>query len=905
MHHKKFIVIKSALALGYAMVLHSAIPLAVHAQEATNDTGVYGANIARADFPGGSYRMIGERKWGRYNENGELIRTFNETRRDDWAAEMYDPESGYHAIIDTLKHVVFETDPSTEVLTEFAAITAVAPIASNPRVALPTIPDDYPDWYREAWDKRFNGNAAHNQTWQAGATIATGPTQATVPQGQSSGQNFGQGGNSQQPQFATGPSQTTPSAPAGGVSSGGGGSGGGGFNPFDSNSQQPQSTPQASFPQQASNMNANGFPPSQGGNAFPASGNANANTSGNNGFAPPTPAPSDPALAHANISGVWVELNTLSRPSGDGERRAITWSTPKMVRFEALDGNNVSFLGNDEAVGWNVLSKRSDNSYSNGRDTATISQRGSSFYLNIVGGQYAGNYEIAKTADDDLSRARFDSAVQANKDSRRGLFNQDGLTREWNTNFVSFDGLEINLFEPSAGRRLQLFQQPGNFDYAVDDNLNLGLPYGLRGYRTRSSSSRQVETLITNSASFQKSWSVNFGGGFSSPKANFGVKYSQERTRGMSSRSSSMSAIGMARIERYTLLLDEPNATLSQNFIDAVERVGRGNMSADQFVSTWGTHYPKAITYGGLGKAEKTMTSTQVGEYLSKKYSVEVSGGAKGASLNGGFSESSSNSNGTESVFNRDEFQAVGGSGSMNFGGWQVSDNDTVPVRYDLRRLSDLINPILFPAETQQESTMHFQAKRKIRAAIDARMSSAPALNGAFQAPKFYEVELHEFRCTNKGDDTTSSITLRGSLEMKYFDDQGSKSVPIYAGIGQEELSCGGSGKSLIQKPLLIMGNGQSSSRNYGNVWFSSDLVEVDDGPVRDTGEQVRDGILTGITLGLNNRIAYNADDDMTGQTTLLTPVARSANGQRRTAVIGGGGNDPTLQVTYTIRELK
>lgn len=941
--------IKAALMLG-VMISAGAAPLAPSlAQEAVvNDTGVYGKNVARADFPGGSYRMIAEREWGRYDENDKLIRTYVELRRDDWAVELRQPGTEVFATIDTLRNAVLETDPSTNILTEFAKIGSVAPRGDMARVPLPRIPADYPDWYKEAWNARFN---PANQGFRPGASVAANSAQ--------SGQDATFAIGSSQPSTAQSTTaQTTPGQTTAGQLPAQGSTGG--FNPF-SNPGAPQQTG-AGQPTQTA-QNAGGFdpnapwlaaqgggqpqtaaaPPVQQNNPFAPPPSSAPPTQQNNPFALPAgqqtgqqsgpPAwaqgqqqgqqaaappwgqnaginggggqfgePETPAQGpHSLVEGVWVELNRRTQPEGDGTRTAITWSSPKYLRVIPLSDNSVALLTGGIATAWNVLNRQSETRYSGSGMNVNITKTADSLYLNVSGGSISGRYEIARTANGDFSRDRFDIP---DRDSRRGLFNQDGLTREWNTNFHSFDGLDMNLFDPLAGRRQQIFKQPGDFDYAIDDNLNLGLPYGLRGYRTRMSSSRQTEALITNAASFQRSMSMNFGGGISTPKASFGASYSYEKTSGTRQRSSNMSALGFARIERYTLILDEPNAQLSENFKRAVESLADGRMSAQNFVSTFGTHYAKAISYGGLGKAEKTMTSMQVAEFLSEKSSYSANGGAKGATLNGGFSEGKSTENSTESVFTRDEFEAVGGSGAMSFNGWQVSDNDTVPVRYDLRRLSDLITPLFFDMKSFEDATKYLRAHNKLRTAIDQRMNGAPPFANGYAGPKFYEIELHSLRCTAKGDEKTDTVTLRGNMELAYTDDTGPKSISLFSNAAGEAMTCGSGRKNLTLKPLIVLSNGSSgsSSRDFGSFSISSNLTEVDEGPRRSTGEQVRDGFLTGFSLGLANRAVRDIDDTI-GGASMLQPLVRTANGERRTMSFGRNPA-PTIVVDYTVREI-
>jgi hypothetical protein len=886
---------------------------AIAQENLPGETGVYGRNVVRADWPGGSFRMIGPNEWGQFDAAGALVRRFVETSRDDWAVYFSDPDSGYQAHIDMLYNVAFLAEPGGGGYQTIGTITSATPRSDMPRIDLPPPPSPN----HELYARRFGGtvqqqarvdNPPASAPWAGGAPVEMGGT-APPPRSQPDPwqQPAPGSGQDQAPARAQGDGgfdPFAPSAPATGNVAGGSSLQGSPPPWQQQPRQEPRQQPSPPSGGQSSPppwMQQDRMADSRGGGAGTpppwASNTSNGSGTSGTGFG------SDPRTAqvepHALIEGVWVELNAISRPEGDGTRKAITWSTPQYLRFVPINDNQVAFLTNNPGFGWNVLNRQAEDRYSGNGSTVTITERRGSYFMEVSGGGLAGSYEIARTADGTPSRERFDPS---DRDNRRGLFNQDGLTREWNTNFQGFDGLEINLFDQLAGRRGQIFKQPGNVDYAVDDNLNLGLPFGLRGFRTRMSSSRQMETLVTNAAKFQQDMSMNFGGGIATPKASFGANYSREQTSGTRQRNSTMSAVGYARIERYTLVLDEPNAELSSNFRTAIDNLADGRTSAQTVVDTFGTHYAKAISYGGLGKAEKTMTSMEVAEYLSTKQGVSGNVGAKGASLSGGFSEGRSSDRSTESVFTRDEFVAVGGSGSMTSAGWQVSDSDTVPVRYDLRRLSDLVNPILFEIRSAQESDRYFRARQALRAEIDRRMVGAPDFANRYVGPAFYEIELERLRCIRQGDDATNTVTLKGSMQFNYTDDNGRKQITVFNNAAGEAFTCGGAGKPLGQKLLVVMtlGSANQGARGFGSYGVLPNMTEVDDGPPRSDTQAGLDSALTIMTAGLRNRMRHNADDRIDGST-MMMPLLSHADGSRRSVQLGGG-TAPTIAIDYTIR---
>ncbi|TRD10096.1 hypothetical protein FGU71_14000 [Erythrobacter insulae] len=960
MSRKAFQAVRAGLLLGCASALTTGLIVPAASQQVfVGDNGIYGQNVARADYEGGSIRQISATEWGEYDTNGNLQHTYRETSRDDWAVEMWDESRKVWISVNMLYGIINRTDPGGSHGHILGTIISATANASNPKVALPAPPDGEGDWYR----KRFVNSSQSSSTppWQGGQSQQLGQAPAPSPPPWQGGQsqpmeprqppaNGGgwanqqqpqppqqggngwasqqqpqqpqQGGNGwasqqqpQQPQQGSNgwASQQQPQQPQQGGNgwasqqqtpqqppsqqggngwgnqqqpqqNGGGGwagnqpqqpqQNGGGWN----NSQQPAQTTNSGGWANNTSSSGTAKPWEKTGDGF--NGTNNSNTGSGFGGA-------DAVDPFEEIVGVWVESNKPYRSEASNNGNLVAWTGPRLVRFKKVSDTSIAIQS--DLFAWDLLQKTGPGKYSGRGITVSISKSGSSEYMQISGGRSGGSFEPARTADGGLSKARFSEEVQGSRDDRRGLFNQDGLTREWNNNFHSYDALNMNLFNAAAGRKVQIFKQPGSFDYAVDDNINLGLPYGLRGNRVRSSSSRQTEALITNAAEFQKTMSMSFGGGIKLPKVGFGVNYSREKTAGTSTRSSSLNAIGIARIERYALILDPPNIQLSDNFKRAIDQLANGRMTARQFRETYGSHYSKAIVYGGLGKAEKTMTSEQVASFVSEKYQAGGEGNLKGANLSGSFGESKSSSNSNESVFTRDEFEAVGGSGSMSFSGWSVSDADTVPVRYDLRPLSDLINPIFLDISTYEDLTKYLKAYNALKAEIDNYVESAPKLSNRTVGPKIYEIFVDRLYCTNKGDNDGNSAYVYGKFTLLYRGDaRDSQSITLMdSSENGQKMFCGSgaSGAQRIGKKALVTvtANSQySGGGDHGWMGFVSTQASYEDEGWKDKQDPIAP--LPGMGR--------------------LFPIATKANGKIQKEIYGLYPA-PNLVLEYTIRELK
>ncbi len=837
--------------------------------QAQADTGVYGKNIARADFDGGSLRQTGPQQWGEYDANGQLIGVYQEVVRDDWAVEMRDPNRPERYVsIDLYYNQLFRLD-SEGVLNPAERITSLTPNRQMPRIARPPLPAFAQQQVQQADTQPWQGGEAvpvggntngggqvtSSQPWQGGQAVSTDTNNTGTSTGSASGAAPWE---TSQPQQA--PAQQ------------------GGFNPFggsgtqqqgttswaQGNTSAPAPTPAPSSPppwqQQGQSQGNSSSPPWAGGAA-----------GGSSAAASEPVAPADVAEQYA---GVWVQENVSRRPSGDGLTKAVTWTEPKYIAFERVDPQTLVLRMDDSPTVFMRLTKQSDTRFSGSGLTATFSQYGDSqsVVLSGTGTDSRDRYAMARVADGRLSKTRFSTATG---EDRTVLYGQDGLVKEWNNNFYGYDGLKMDPINPRSGQTVMIFKQPGRTDYALDDDMNLGLPYGLRGSRVRTSANAEREAVITNASEYQKSLSLNFGGG--SPF--FAVDYSANLTKGGAVTRSSLKAYSLVNIERYTLFLDPPNAELSDRFKRDVERLASNQMTPQSFISSYGSHYAKAITYGGIAKAEKIMTSEEFKKWRSFEFKGSASGTFKGVtgSAGGGYSQSNASSN--SRVFTNKDFRGYGGNGAANLEAWQVNDDDSIPVRYDLRPISDLISPIYFSAGNDVNKSLSYsRARARLADAVDAYMRSGAGKIANIRPLVYYELEIKALRCTKVGDDDDKYVELTGDITLEL---PGSNLLPssLFHAVSERRIYCGPRAPGFRINSTFELDPGKTRFRIV-----SSNLLE-NDPTVFDKDEAIS---------GSSRGSTYDAERLTANRSTVV-----------RSETFTGGTYAPTLVLDYEIRKIQ
>ncbi len=263
-------------------------------------------------------------------------------------------------------------------------------------------------------------------------------------------------------------------------------------------------------------------------------------------------------------------------------------------------------------------------------------------------------------------------------------------------------------------RKLFMHFKPDSLDYDLEPPLMI--PRGLK-YRATSGSWTTTEAKsYSNTSDYYNA--MTFGIGVSA-NAEVGIKsqgscvgvcvgggfslnteFKNALTKMQSERR--LHRFQVAECRKYDLVLDKANATLSDQFRQAVESLKRSG-SYSQFVESWGTHYPHGVVYGAKGVKDISITEKSVSE--SKQSTQEIQASIKaavdgtfargGGELSGKYGRDTKNGSGNSTELEITKSFSVGATGGVD--GLSCANLDEVtPIRLDLRPLDELLTPPFF-----------------------------------------------------------------------------------------------------------------------------------------------------------------------------------------------------------------
>lgn len=262
-------------------------------------------------------------------------------------------------------------------------------------------------------------------------------------------------------------------------------------------------------------------------------------------------------------------------------------------------------------------------------------------------------------------------------------------------------------YQATTGADKLLFKMPDDMSsaYTATDS-RLIVPHGLFFSLDSKGSERADANKIDSDMERQRSWTIGLGGSIGIPLvASFSADGShQESQKTIDSESLSM-VQNRAIVTHYGLVLDKSRIELSDEFRGRIIEL-RNRMVADfpidwqAFFESYGTHYPYAVTYGGMAWSETTIeTSTKTLETSTDdKVSASASGVlddvlSVGVNASSDYSEGSKSAQG--STYSRTNYGTYGGSFSKG-GGWSVGRGEELPVLLDLRPIMELLSPSYF-----------------------------------------------------------------------------------------------------------------------------------------------------------------------------------------------------------------
>lgn len=767
----------NCMALGTAALSPAAFPAAAQ-QQAVN-----GTNVTRIEFgnenPKAVMAMTSPGQWQEYAADGRPNFSFIETGRDEWSVYLIDQRRNLRVQMDLFTRQLSIIEANGNGLV-FGTITASS---SSPQMAARQ-PDPAPFLSGQPSAQFDPQPAAPSAVPQTTRAPASAPTR---------------------------PAFTAPADPA-----------------ADSDDFDPFADPGQSSPAQQPVVKT--ASPQSGRDIISAAAKRPEFTRGDDtgGTGAPTAIASGPSF-----EGQWLAEGKIAQDSGDGLSNAVTWTFREALWITQAEGS-IAIHFDANPSGSITLNKVGDDQYSGAGYTArfaVIDKK--NIRLSLDGGGTSREYAISTVPSGaKLSRSR----IKPESDDEIDTFTAGNLIPRFNDMFFSYRSEKMDLFNANRGQGLRIFKAPGTTDFSIESNFqSKTIPYGLRAAEIRRTEANQLESLITNSSSFEKSMSLNFGASGSFKGVSSGWEATREESKGADRSDGTTKAFGLARAEIYALFLDKPNMLLDPGFKYDILQLAEGRMSAQAFVSKYGTHFANAIHYGGIGKNQRTITTAEFKQWAKESTSYKQEGGIDAGPVGsikakGGLTIASGNTTGGNSMFSSESWSAVGGSGSMTSLGWNVDERNSVPVRYDLRPLSELISPIFFGEEwsTPQRAGL-LQARASLDAEITRYLQSQPRPDDRTLGPAVYQVTFHSLKCVNNGDEGTADAYLYGDINVGIFGLEPSETVNLLTATESNptKISCNGGGDLPINRTAFVTGS-RSGANPPAFIISTVDLYEDD-----------------------------------------------------------------------------
>ena len=388
---------------------------------------------------------------------------------------------------------------------------------------------------------------------------------------------------------------------------------------------------------------------------------------------------------------------------------------------------------------------------------------------------------IGPLATGDLVRAPAPAPTSKDKIAWGGTFALPHRPANVKANFVGYDitHLDPHNFLRSHGLKQLVFAYPDDesTDYQTTDN-NLIVPHGVY-FKSDLGAVEDAHTIMVAGAlEYKHAWSVSLGfnigfgldgiGGAFSANGSYG-----ERSSNRTERQVVTSITRTAEVD-YALIADRARIELSPAFEAAVlglrDRHLVDLLSDEQvghLIRLFGTHYPYAVSYGGMAFLETDYSEEVVDHMHGRSMSFEEQaslslgeesksngcgcegggGGAESASfgISGSVEDDAEVATQVRASIDSHIFGTYGGSVSRGEG-WSLSPGQEVPLFFDLRPLSELLSPIFFDDPIVWDvlaPKLHQQIRLHLQRAIGADHDAKP---GWYDTNRENQLRRHEPR---------------------------------------------------------------------------------------------------------------------------------------------------------------
>ncbi|MCB0609146.1 MAG: VCBS repeat-containing protein [Lewinella sp.] len=324
--------------------------------------------------------------------------------------------------------------------------------------------------------------------------------------------------------------------------------------------------------------------------------------------------------------------------------------------------------------------------------------------------------------------------------------------------------------------------------YHIGNNIikNGFLYYGLQLHNGSSETK-----MAYDYSSFSKDWSIGVGGAATvkGVSGSFDLNYSSFSNTERASES--IYAYTREQHSVFGASVTPEKAQLSTAFKQAVKKITTKQQALDKIVMVYGTHYPKAITYGGdrslFTKITKNEYNQVKGHSIDLKAEVSAANSkmsdskiiknATGKQVGSEATSSSTKSLGGSLSFSQSEnqevrnilqntsikYKMIGGNGG--FDNWEVDEGTSAPIGVELGSLVDLIDIKVFKDGT--DPALLAQKKVLIQQAIDQYLAGFPTVGVSLPTPVVYSVTFNKFKIVESDVDDTCG-EMKGVFDVDF-----------------------------------------------------------------------------------------------------------------------------------------
>jgi hypothetical protein len=313
--------------------------------------------------------------------------------------------------------------------------------------------------------------------------------------------------------------------------------------------------------------------------------------------------------------------------------------------------------------------------------------------------------------------------------------------------YVGYDAVEMDpLHLTRTGTAHPVFAMPDGDSRDYYDANRIFVPRGLHYFPEFTGKHHASITTADTYSEYFDSFSdtVSFGISGKAAPGSFSASATMSGARKSIANAKNSRTRALSRAVFYDLVLDHQHMTLDSRFADEAATLPAGG-DYDSFIRTFGTHYPVAVVYGGLGVLELDATETmreqmrQNGVSIKLEASVMLDAESQ-TSASFGYEHQSEHAETFRDVMGSqvENFYWIGGThaGASN-SGWTVGTDGVAPVHVQLRPIWELLSPLHF-----SDPAVYGLARQKLREAIDRHIAAAAANHPGGADDDTYVVEL-------------------------------------------------------------------------------------------------------------------------------------------------------------------